>query len=214
MANKNENKKYHYLYKTTNLINGKYYYGMHSTNDLDDGYIGSGSYLRNAIHKHGKKNFKREILEYFDSREELVQGEIDLITDELLNEDLCMNLKPGGDGGWTLEHTKKSNKKQKELRETDPEWVKKYSENQSKALKNAYNNGTRIGTHFYDWTDKTHTDETKKKMSESSKSMCKGEKNGSFGTCWITKDGKNKKIKKEELETFINQGWNKGRKLK
>ena len=66
MANRCVNKKYHYLYKTTNLVNGKYYYGMHSTNNLNDGYLGSGSYLRNAIHKHGKDNFKREIIEMFE----------------------------------------------------------------------------------------------------------------------------------------------------
>ena len=77
MANRCVNKKYHYLYKTTNLVNGKYYYGMHSTNNLNDGYLGSGSYLRNAIHKHGKDNFKREIIEMFDKREDLANAEKD-----------------------------------------------------------------------------------------------------------------------------------------
>lgn len=42
MSNKGEFKKYHFLYKTTNLLNSKVYYGMHSTNDLNDGYLGSG----------------------------------------------------------------------------------------------------------------------------------------------------------------------------
>lgn len=64
------------------------------------------------------------------------------------------------------------------------------------------------------WTDKKHSEETKKKMSQSSKGMCVGEKNGSFGTCWITKDNENKKIKKVELEQYINIGWVKGRKIK
>lgn len=40
-----------------------------------------------------------------------------------------------------------------------------------------------------------------------------GKENSQFGTCWITKNGLNKKIKKEELNTFIEQGWVKGRTL-
>jgi hypothetical protein len=30
----------HYLYKTTCLVNGKYYYGVHSERRKGDGYIG------------------------------------------------------------------------------------------------------------------------------------------------------------------------------
>jgi len=65
----------------------------------------------------------------------------------------------------------------------------------------------------YDWTGRKHKEETKKKMSKSSKGMCKGELNGSFGTCWIIKNNTNKKIKKEELQSFIDDGWIKGRKM-
>ena len=40
------------------------------------------------------------------------------------------------------------------------------------------------------------------------------EKSSQYGTCWITRDEENKKIKKEELEVFIQQSWKKGRKIK
>lgn len=52
------------VYKTTNLINGKQYVGSHYTKNIDDGYLGSGTILILAIKKHGKNNFKREVLEY------------------------------------------------------------------------------------------------------------------------------------------------------
>lgn len=89
-------KKYHFIYKTTNLINGKYYYGLHSTNNLDDGYLGSGRRLRYSINKYGKNNHKREILEFCNSRKELVDREKEIITlNEIAKKD-CLNLIVGG----------------------------------------------------------------------------------------------------------------------
>ena len=39
-------KTYHYIYRTTCLVTGKFYVGMHSTDNLDDGYLGPGKILR------------------------------------------------------------------------------------------------------------------------------------------------------------------------
>lgn len=102
MNNRCVNKKYHYLYKTTNLINKKYYYGIHSTNNMDDGYLGSGSYLRNSIYKYGKDNFKREIIKMFDNREDLANAEKDLLTKDIIQDKYCMNLMYGGEYFNTL----------------------------------------------------------------------------------------------------------------
>ncbi len=49
--------RFYFLYKTTNKINGKYYIGVHSTYQLNDGYIGSGKRLRYSVRKYGKENF-------------------------------------------------------------------------------------------------------------------------------------------------------------
>ncbi len=48
-------------------------------------------------------------------------------------------------------------------------------------------------------------------MSDVRKGTGTKESNSQFGTCWITKNGENKKIKKEELKIWIKDGWVKGR---
>ena len=58
---------YFYFYKITNNINNHYYYGVHCTDNLDDGYMGSGTRLHYAYKKYGMKNFTKEILKYFDT---------------------------------------------------------------------------------------------------------------------------------------------------
>ena len=68
-------KSIHYLYKTTCKVTGRYYIGMHSTSNIDDGYLGSGKRLRYSIRKHGEDNHEKEILEFFDSRELLIEAE-------------------------------------------------------------------------------------------------------------------------------------------
>ena len=93
-------KKYHFIYRTTNLLNGKFYVGMHSTDNLEDGYVGSGKRLGYSIRKYGLENHKFEILEFLPSREELKKREAEVVNEELLSNPLCMNLKFGGEGGW------------------------------------------------------------------------------------------------------------------
>jgi group I intron endonuclease len=62
-------KKFNYVYLTTNLITGKQYIGDHSSDTLNDEYLGSGSYIISAIKKYGKENFKKEILEHFNNKQ-------------------------------------------------------------------------------------------------------------------------------------------------
>lgn len=60
-----KNKRYIFVYITTNLLNGKQYVGDHSSNNIEnDIYLGSGSYFKNALNEYGRENFKREILEF------------------------------------------------------------------------------------------------------------------------------------------------------
>jgi group I intron endonuclease len=209
MANLNGLKKYHFIYKTTNLKNGKFYVGMHSTNNLNDGYLGSGKRLKRSIKKYGVENFKLEILEFFDSRELLVEREKQLVNEELLKDTNCMNLKPGGTGGmYSVEHGIKLKKAASIYQKN--KWKDVEYRNKIKLLLATYRiDNHKSGKIKYDtFTGKSHTPETKRKMSEAKKGKGTGKANSQFGTRWITNGTENKKIKKEEI---VPTGWKAGR---
>lgn len=218
MPNINKDKKYHFIYKTTNLVNGKYYIGMHSTSNLKDGYLGSGKYLRNSIKKYGKENFEIEILEYCVSREILVTREKEIVNDVLLEDVLCMNLKTGGSGGFSYKDSENgrlhANIKRKFLLETDEEFKFKFSNSVKNGLKKARENGKKFGfqstNQRYNWSGKKHKPETILKMIQSASVITKsvGELNSQYGTIWITNDIFNRKISKYDT---IPDGWRRGR---
>lgn len=289
-------RKYNYFYKITNNINNHFYYGIHSTDNLDDGYMGSGSRLKFAYKKYGIENFTKEILKFFDTREECAEYEAEMITEELQTDINCYNIAGGGDG-FASSGTITAKSKDGEYYQisiNDPKWLSgefvgsttgftncidietgKYVQlpneyfikNKDKYKGVLYNKcvctnketNTRIivsceefknnrnkyettfgkkltykdkyGKYFfvaYDdervlngelvpiWKGKTHSEESKQKMRETCKMIKhqQGEKNSQFGTCWITKDSTNKKIKQSELDIYITNGWVKGRKIK
>ncbi len=215
MANKSESKKYHYIYKTTNLINGKHYIGKHSTNNLNDGYLGSGTYLRRSVKKHGEQNFEKKILEYCDTYEKLNQREKEIVTEDVIKDPCCMNLKPGGLGGFNNEEHKQKwitgrewgriigGKIAQAKFRSDEEQIKLRSEKASKTLKLFYK--TNPGS----FKDKSHTQESRQKQSLTKQGTGTGKENSQYGTCWITNETENKKIKKTDL---IPDGWRLGRK--
>ena len=92
-----DKRKYHYIYKITR-DDGKFYIGMHSTDNLDDGYFGSGKRVTRSIKKHGRERHSKNILEFLPTREALKLREEEIVCEELLNDTRCMNLRTGGDG--------------------------------------------------------------------------------------------------------------------
>lgn len=102
-------KKHNLVYKTTNIINGKIYIGVHCTDDLEDGYIGSGIYnqedtiyntvFHRAVRKHGYKNFKRDILYEFGSAELAYWWESYLVDEDFIKRVDTYNMQTGGRGG-------------------------------------------------------------------------------------------------------------------
>ena len=88
------------VYETTNLINGKYYIGVHKNNGSN--YLGSGVVLNNDIKKYGKENFIRETLKEFDNEQDAYNYEKEIVNKELIDNKYCYNLVIGGGNPPTL----------------------------------------------------------------------------------------------------------------
>jgi group I intron endonuclease len=93
---------FYIIYKITNLINNRYYIGMHGTQDLNDNYMGSGLAIKNAIKKYGLENFKKEVLSVHETKEQMIFEEKNLLTTEALKDPLCYNIAKGGQGGFVF----------------------------------------------------------------------------------------------------------------
>ena len=94
--------RYHYFYKIVHNDNGYYYYGIHTTDNIDDNYKGSGYRLHHAYKKHGLHSFTKYVLKFFDSRKDLLNYEKQIVTHEVCNETHCYNIVPGGQGSASL----------------------------------------------------------------------------------------------------------------
>ena len=287
--------KYHYFYKITNTINNHFYYGIHSTNDLNDGYMGSGRRLKIAIKKYGIENFSKEIIKFFNNRDELAKYEAEIVTESLVHDPNCYNMIVGGDclitsGTTTVIDVKgntfrvpvddpmmyidykpiasdrvycldtvdnqykivdidefrcdrnryisqldnviivrdvttgksmqvsreeyRSNKTKYSTPSTDKVLVKDTKGNFFQVHKD--DNRLLNGELILFWKNRKHTQDTKNKISDTFRKnkYQQGERNSQFGTCWVMKVDVSKKIKKDDLDTYINDGWIKGRKCK
>ena len=88
---------YYTLYKTTNLLNGMIYIGVHQTEDPNDDYLGSGDYITAAIEVYGEQNFKKEILSLHESKEEMYAEEERIVNRKFVKRIDTYNLVTGGD---------------------------------------------------------------------------------------------------------------------
>ena len=217
-------KKYHYIYKTTCKVTGKFYVGMHSTDDLDDGYLGSGKILGYSRKKYGDENHIREILEMLPSREALKAREKEVVNETLLSDPLNINLKYGGDGGWDhiiesranltsmkFQQYKLSGRLAQNARVASRNRTKhSYSVSSKKAWESNRGLMTQAALVGINKMNSIEANE-KRKQTFANRQHSVGEANSQFGTCWVT-NGTPIKIKKEQLDEYLLRGYRRGRK--
>ena len=178
---------YHYFYKITNLINGHFYYGVHNTNNLDDGYMGSGTRLHYAYKKYGIENFNKEILKYFDTMDEAFQYEHQIVNEEMISNPNCYNIQIGGKYFCT------ENKVPVKDKNGNKFWVSKEEF--------IFNNNLEAI-----WKGKHHKEESKQKVRNKMTP-----KDSTNPRIWVNKDGKVKYLLKKYLDEYLQNGWTLGR---
>ena len=152
---------YRYIYKITctkGSFKDKFYYGRHTTNNLNDGYKGSGKLLLN-YYKKFPNDYKKEIISYHNSEEELNKAEYDIIN-MYINDPMCLNIAAGGHGGFTGKHTNETKEKMRGPRPNVIPW--------NKGLKNCYSE--EVTNKMKEaWKHRTVSDITKERMKEAAK---------------------------------------------
>lgn len=209
-----DKRKYHYIYKTTRF-DGKFYIGMHSTDDLEDGYQGSGTLLSRSIAKHGRDSHTTEILEFLESRELLRKREAQIIDEELLGNPKCMNLQLGGCGGsskWHAENAAVFHRSGWEammkVRTSDSPAITAGREKAKETFEQRKASGEYDGSYTH-WIGRKHTEETKSKMR---KTKNVGEENHNFGkrNALMNNGLVNKRVPISEIDNFLANGWQRG----
>lgn len=212
MANlsKSRKNKYHIIYKTTNLVNNKIYIGAHSTNDIADGYIGSGKMLHLAIKKYGLENFKREVLHMFNSPEEMFEKETEIVNEEFIGRSDVYNIVTGGFGGF--------NKGSTNLRHITNVNTREVIAVDKVKLKEFLNNGWRLGGAEPSNKGKVYIYKDNKRLAIKSTEIDNYLNEGwqlgytespTKGKIWIYSEIENRYTlcEEEDLEDYINQGW-------
>lgn len=192
----------HYtIYKITNLLNSKIYIGCHSTENLMDDYMGSGKAIKSAIKKYGVRNFRKEILYVFPTKEEAYLKEKEIVNAQFIVDENTYNIRLGGDGGW--DHTYKDTKRINAVKEA-------FVNGHNKGWQQSKEVRSRIGRSSF--KGKYHTIESKKLIGEAS-ALSKSEINKRFLEYseiektwgWITKLAKNWGITNTQVKRFVKK---------
>lgn len=212
----------HYLiYEIRHTASNRIYIGKHQTNNVDDGYMGSGKLLRRAIAKYGGAAFTKTILFDCPTEEAMEAKEREMVTKEFCDRPDTFNLCEGGRGGWSYLNRngtnnkggsrgvakssalrQKGSKEMHRLLKCDDEFRDEFGKKVSRGLKQYFTSNQSV------WVGRQHSQETKHKMSAAKQGTNIGPKNPSYGTMWITNGASNRRILKTDR---VPDGWHKGR---
>lgn len=171
----------YYIYCITNLINGKTYIGQHKYAQINDNYMGSGKYLWNAIRKYGMCNFIKDVIAVCPNK--TIADILEIFYIQLYRSigKAEYNICDGGKGTSGFQHTEEAKKIigiSAKANWEDPEYrakmAKYYEDPMWRSKMGDGNRGRKqsqeeIQKRIESRRGYRHTEETKKKMSETHK---------------------------------------------
>ena len=227
---------YGYIYLTTNNVNDKKYIGQHRSSVFEESYKGSGVLLQKAFDKYGKENFTTILLDECNSEEELNDKEIYYIAlSNAVDSEDFYNVAKGGLGHtyspWNKGLTNVQEVTQRQLEALEKGRHLPASEKQKQQLRER-RGGCVVSEHTRQLLrerrkEQVFTEETRKKMSDSHKgdknpnriksltvgisSETKNKiRNAQIGRKHIHKGTQNRNVPADELNSYLEDGWELG----
>lgn len=193
------------VYKTINIVNGKYYIGKHKLlGDSFDYYFGSGPAIQQAIQKYGISNFERIILFETDNEQDCYTKEAELLGNLWLTDKNCYNKQPGGKGfssginhytqgqGFSDSHLANLKKARRSRPPHSEETKRKMSLSRKGSKRNEETKRKMSLAQSGEKNPmygKNHSDEKKKEISDKLRGKYVGEKNSRFKGYYMTPFG-------------------------
>lgn len=189
--------KIYYIYEIKNTLDNKIYIGCHETEDLEDGYMGSGLMLLAAMKKYGKENFQKTILEFCETKQKMFEKEKELVTEEFVNRLDTYNLNIGGHGG-SISGRKHSEETKQRISESMKSKSKEWRDHITKSITGKKRTQEFCKNLSNKNKGKKLSEETKKKLSE----INKGKKLSEEQKRKISESLKGRVKSKEEIENI------------
>lgn len=216
------------VYEIRNKINNMIYVGMHKCDDDEDYYMGSGTKIREAIIKFGREKFEKRTLYSFSTKEEMIAKEAEIVNDDFVDRLDTYNMIKGG--VMYSDHVLVVNKNGKYLKvDKNDERIsigELFGISKNKVVVRDEEGNRFIvkvddprylkGELKFTWVGRKHAEIAKRKIGEKNSKNQSGSGNSQFGKIWIFNEQtkQNNKIPKNDLDTWISNGWKIGRKMK
>ncbi len=213
LYSKGDDGQYHIIYIVINLVNGKFYVGYHTTKNINDGYLGSGSRMLKVIKKYGSEKLFRLDCEFYRTKDDMKMREKEIVDEKFIEDykDDCYNFSVGGGEGWDSLH---KSPRAKEI-------YKLIGKKNSKLMKELYNRMTSEEKEKFREKQRKISNRpdviAKKSLAGKNqiKNMTEGEKlvvskklkKNMENRTWINNGERNLRIKNENLSSYLSSGW-------